>query len=52
VFVGLARKANCPVLPIKIVDDGIIIGKPINVVDDATDTGELAVKIMKDLYTL
>ena len=36
----------------KIMEDGIIIGEPINVADDDPDTATLAVKIMKDLYRL
>jgi 1-acyl-sn-glycerol-3-phosphate acyltransferase len=52
VFVALARKAGCPILPAKVVKGGVVFGEAIDLRGDERDTQTVAKEIMNRIYAL
>jgi 1-acyl-sn-glycerol-3-phosphate acyltransferase len=52
VFVALARKAGCPILPVRVVKGGVVFGETVDLRDDNRDNQTVAKEIMDRIYTL
>jgi 1-acyl-sn-glycerol-3-phosphate acyltransferase len=52
VFVALARKAGCPILPVRVVKGGVIFGETIDLRGDDRDNQTVAKDVMGRIYTL
>lgn len=52
VFVALARKAGCPILPVKVVKGGVVFGETIDLKGDERDSQTVAMEIMGRIYAL
>ena len=52
VFVSLARKAGCPILPVRVVRGGVVFGETIDLKGDERDSHIVAKEVMDRIYAL
>lgn len=52
VFVSLARKAGCPILPVRVVKGGVVFGETIDLQGDDRDSLTVAKEVMERIYSL